>query len=496
MAWRRRDEGAVPEKRTRDKKPSRGQRRQWKPTKETLDLEALIAADGRAPLFEESVDLWRDDLDPHSFGFFRVRVRANERFWVAYSRFFIRVNGVRARVIDARFAGFGDRVLRERSWREGDWTAVAGAGAPPCVDLGGAGDRHCARALPLVKRETDELRLPATLLRRVSVPRAAVAWSRGGATLVAATAHVAVLVDDASIAAVDPTTGADRWTRCCKAAATAVAASDEYVAVGYDDGRVEVLNAAGGALAATVELGDGLLDRGVRGVAFAKSDVVAATTPRCVVLFAAGTGAVVKRLALDRPATALAAADGVAVVGAAAGSDALVVIDAATAKLASPAAVCALAVRKGRYAAGCLDGAVRIYGGGGVTTWAGFQAPVRAVAFSGSGWLLAAGGRALACVAPGLARGEAPVLCVAPRRPRWAHAAWRPGPCPILAAAAVDGRGFVFDVARADDAVPRAAAPVRCLDLDAAAAVAFSCGRLVVAGRGGAVGVADDDCEF
>ena len=156
MAWRRRDEGAVPEKRTRDKKPSRGQRRQWKPTKETLDLEALIAADGRAPLFEESVDLWRDDLDPHSFGFFRVRVRANERFWVAYSRFFIRVrvprllplldgasmastqvNGVRARVIDARFAGFGDRVLRERSWREGDWAAVAGAGAPPCVDLGG-----------------------------------------------------------------------------------------------------------------------------------------------------------------------------------------------------------------------------------------------------------------------------------------------------------------------------------------------------------------------
>ena len=114
-----------------------GRRRQWKPTKETLDLEALIAADGRAPRFEESVDLWRDDLDPHSFGFFRVRVRAHERFWVAYSRFFIRVNGVRARVIDARFAGFGDRVLRERSWREGDWTAVAGAGAPPCVDLGG-----------------------------------------------------------------------------------------------------------------------------------------------------------------------------------------------------------------------------------------------------------------------------------------------------------------------------------------------------------------------
>ena len=176
------------------------------------------------------------------------------------------------------------------------------------------------------------------------MPRAAVAWSRGGgSTLVATTARVAVLVDDASIAAVDAATGADRWTTY-KAGATAVAASDEYVAVGFDDGRVEVLPAADGALAATVELGDGSLDRGVRGVAFAKSDVVAATTPRCVVLFAAGTGAVVKRLALDRPATALAAADGVAVVGAAAGSDALVVVGAATAKLAAPAAICALAL--------------------------------------------------------------------------------------------------------------------------------------------------------
>ena len=137
--------------------------RQWKPTKETLDLEALIAADGRAPRFEESVDLWRDDLDPHSFGFFRVRVRAHERFWVAYSRFFIRVNGVRARVIDARFAGFGGRVLRERSWREGDWTAVAGAGAPPCVDLGGVLRRpantsrfHAIDATPRRKKREDK----------------------------------------------------------------------------------------------------------------------------------------------------------------------------------------------------------------------------------------------------------------------------------------------------------------------------------------------------
>lgn len=76
----------------------------WMPTTETLVLEALIAADGHAPLFEESVDLWRDDLDPHSFGFFRVRVRAHERFWVAYSRFFIRVRVRRLRLLGGVFA--------------------------------------------------------------------------------------------------------------------------------------------------------------------------------------------------------------------------------------------------------------------------------------------------------------------------------------------------------------------------------------------------------
>ena len=59
---------------------------------------------------------------------------------------------------------------------------------------------------------------------------------------------------------------------------------------------------------------------------------------------------------------------------------ALLVVGAATAKLAAPAAVCALALRKGRYAAGCLDGAVRIYGGGDVATWAGCPAPVQAKA--------------------------------------------------------------------------------------------------------------------
>ena len=57
----------------------------WAPTAEAVDLEGLIASDPAPPAFEETVDLWRDDLDPHSFGFFRVRVRVHAGFWVAYA---------------------------------------------------------------------------------------------------------------------------------------------------------------------------------------------------------------------------------------------------------------------------------------------------------------------------------------------------------------------------------------------------------------------------
>ena len=83
-----------------------------------------------------------------------------------FSRFFIRVNGVLARVLDTRFVGDGARVLRERTWREGPWAALAGEGAPPCVDFGGVADQVAARRLPLVSKETEALALPPERLER------------------------------------------------------------------------------------------------------------------------------------------------------------------------------------------------------------------------------------------------------------------------------------------------------------------------------------------
>ena len=79
-------------------------------------------------------------------------------FWLACLRCVVRVNGVMARLIDTRFlcradgAGRGTRVLRERSWREGSWGALAGRGAPSHLDMGGQAqeERLALERLPLV----------------------------------------------------------------------------------------------------------------------------------------------------------------------------------------------------------------------------------------------------------------------------------------------------------------------------------------------------------
>ena len=118
---------------------------------------------------------------------------------------------------------------------------------------------------------------------------------------------------------------------------------------------------------------------------------------------------------------------------------------------------------------------------------------MRVVAFSGER-LAARGGRARARVrraGPRARRGagagrRAAAAALGARR------AWRPGPRPILAAAAVGRARFVFDAARADDAVPRAAAPVRCGSRCRGGGRVFGVGSSVVAGRGGAVGRDDD----
>ena len=79
------------------------------------------------------MDLWKDDHDPQSLSLLRVRVLCTPAFWLCSLRCFVRVNGVRARVLDTRYlcegnCEGGNEVLRERSWREGSWEALVGKG--------------------------------------------------------------------------------------------------------------------------------------------------------------------------------------------------------------------------------------------------------------------------------------------------------------------------------------------------------------------------------
>ena len=75
----------------------------WQPTAHAVDVNALIASDPQ-PLFVDSIELWEDDMHECGHTFLRARVYVAERFWVAYVRCFVRVDGVMCRVLDTRYA--------------------------------------------------------------------------------------------------------------------------------------------------------------------------------------------------------------------------------------------------------------------------------------------------------------------------------------------------------------------------------------------------------
>ena len=133
----------------------------WRPTDEPLALEVRLRR-ASSPAFTDAVELWRDDQDPQSLSWLRCRVLCARDFWVASVRCFVRVNGVRARLLDTRYVGDGHRVLRERSWREGSWEALVGRSGASHVDLGGQDDQVASMRLPLLRPPVVEvLTLPS-----------------------------------------------------------------------------------------------------------------------------------------------------------------------------------------------------------------------------------------------------------------------------------------------------------------------------------------------
>lgn len=136
----------------------------WVASNESINLEVLLTTLSSPPTLVETVELWKEDLEPHSFGFLRVRVLVADAFWVVRLRCFVRVNGVRARVLDTTYVchrASSHRVLRQREWREGSWEALAGPNAPAHMKFDDVDERAAAAKLPLLHPpETQTLEIP------------------------------------------------------------------------------------------------------------------------------------------------------------------------------------------------------------------------------------------------------------------------------------------------------------------------------------------------
>jgi len=92
-----------------------------------VDIETMLRKFPQ-PLCYEIIDLYEDELHENGICFLKAKIFVTPIGWAGLLRFFVRVDGVMARVIDTRFIHyFGEtRVLRERSWREGSWNEFLG----------------------------------------------------------------------------------------------------------------------------------------------------------------------------------------------------------------------------------------------------------------------------------------------------------------------------------------------------------------------------------
>ena len=126
----------------------------------SMDAEGALREAG-VPLFVDRVTLYEDALHENGIAFLRASVFVGEKFWFAYLRYFLRVDGVMSRVFDTRYMCRLDTpscfIHREQSWREGTWDQLigkdrprptVGGALPKLVSLEEANDRVASKRLP------------------------------------------------------------------------------------------------------------------------------------------------------------------------------------------------------------------------------------------------------------------------------------------------------------------------------------------------------------
>ena len=198
---------------------------EWAACDEPFDVDALLNTVRGEPLFLDAVDLWRDDMEPHSSSFLHVRILVAEAFWLVRLRCYVRVNGVRARLLDTCYVCrrvAPHRLLRTSSWREGVWDDLAGPGAPAHMGFEEVGERVAAARLPLLRPcTTEELTLPkppsADDTHRHAVTLVDEAWRRevGGFEALDRVDGVVIVVcgHGETVEALDAESGEELWRR-------------------------------------------------------------------------------------------------------------------------------------------------------------------------------------------------------------------------------------------------------------------------------------------
>lgn len=137
----------------------------WEECEEQINVAALASKE--PILFYDEVILYEDELADNGVSLLTVKVRVMPSCWFLLLRFWLRVDGVLMRLRDTRVVcNFSENskpvILRDISWRESTFKALASKGFPS--DSGSYNDPNViSQRLPIVLHKTQKLKIPDNL---------------------------------------------------------------------------------------------------------------------------------------------------------------------------------------------------------------------------------------------------------------------------------------------------------------------------------------------
>ncbi|KAI3712284.1 hypothetical protein L1987_70835 [Smallanthus sonchifolius] len=140
-------------------------RLKWNDCEEQINVAALTSKE--PILFYDEVILYEDELADNGVSLLTVKVRVMPSYWFLLLRFWLRVDGVLMRLRDTRVVcNFSEHtkpvILRDISWREATFKALASKGYPS--DSASYNDPNViGQRLPVVLHKTQKLEVPDSL---------------------------------------------------------------------------------------------------------------------------------------------------------------------------------------------------------------------------------------------------------------------------------------------------------------------------------------------